>query len=38
MRNEPPVALSRAENGVSRQANLRLKLEPCGNDPGAKAA
>jgi hypothetical protein len=38
MRNEPPVALSRAENEVSRQAILRLKLEAHGLDPGAKAA
>jgi hypothetical protein len=38
MRNEPPVALSRAENEVSRRANLRLKLESRGYDPGAKAA
>ena len=38
MRNEPPVALSRAENEVSRRANLRLKLESGGDDPGAKAA
>jgi len=39
MRNEPPVvALSRAENEVSRQAILRLKLEARGRDPGAKAA
>jgi len=38
MRNEPPVALSRAENEVSRQAILRLKLESREGDPGAKAA
>jgi len=38
MRNEPPVALSRAENEVSRRANLRLKLESREDDPGAKAA
>lgn len=37
MLNVPPVA-SRGEIEVSRPANLRLNLEPRGDDLGAKAA